>query len=110
MAEYPKHPFLLSVEETAKALGTDVDKGLTSAQVADLQSRYPPNELDVGGTVPWYKIFAKQLFNAMILVSLLRNPWKGWSCRSETRGCKGTIPVAIIQISFRPSYPATLSN
>lgn len=69
MAEFPKHPFLLTFEETAQALGTDIDKGLTSAQVADLQAKFPPNELDVGGTVPWYKIFAKQLFNAMIIVS-----------------------------------------
>lgn len=68
MAEFPKHPFLLSVDETAQALGTDIDKGLTSAQVADLQTKYPLNELDVGGTVPGYKIFAKQLLNAMILV------------------------------------------
>jgi hypothetical protein len=68
-AEYPKHPFLLTVEETAQALNTDIDKGLTTAQVNELHSKYPPNELDVGGTVPWYKIFAKQLFNAMILVS-----------------------------------------
>jgi hypothetical protein len=69
MVEFPKHPFLLTFEEAAQALGTDVDKGLTSAQVADLQAKFPPNELDVGGTVPWYKIFAKQLFNAMIIVS-----------------------------------------
>lgn len=68
-AEFPRHPFLLTVEETAQALGTDIDKGLTSAQVQELQPKYGPNELDVGGTVPWYKIFAKQLFNAMILVS-----------------------------------------
>lgn len=68
MAEFPKHPFLLSVDETARALGTDIDKGLTSAQVAELQTKYPLNELDVGGTVPGYKIFAKQLLNAMILV------------------------------------------
>ena len=69
MAEFPKHPFLLTVEETAQALGTDIDKGLTSAQIQELQLKYGPNELDVGGTIPWYKIFTKQLFNAMILVS-----------------------------------------
>lgn len=74
MAEYSKHPFLLTVAETAQALGTDVDKGLTSAQVAELQTKYPKNELDVGGTVPWYKIFTKQLLNAMILVSFCLRP------------------------------------
>lgn len=68
MAEFTRHPFLLTVAETANDLGTSVDRGLTSAQVAELQERYPRNELDVGGTVAWYKIFGKQLFNAMILV------------------------------------------
>lgn len=68
MAEFPRHPFLLSVAETAQALGTDMDKGLTTLQVTELQAKYRPNELDVGGTVPWYKILTKQLLNAMILV------------------------------------------
>jgi hypothetical protein len=68
-AEFPKHPFLLTAEETAQALGTDLDKGLTSDQVAELQTKYPKNELDVGGSVPAYKIFTKQLLNAMIIVS-----------------------------------------
>ncbi|KAJ4110629.1 potassium/sodium eff [Fusarium equiseti] len=67
-AEYPKHPFLLTVEETAQVLGTSIDKGLTSQQVAEAQQKYPKNELDVGGTVPWYSILTKQLLNAMIIV------------------------------------------
>ncbi|KLO96551.1 Ca2+-transporting ATPase [Fusarium fujikuroi] len=67
-AEYPKHPFLLTIEETAQALGTSIDKGLTSQQVAEAQQKYPKNELDVGGTVPWYSILTKQLLNAMIIV------------------------------------------
>ncbi|KAK4644080.1 potassium/sodium eff [Podospora bellae-mahoneyi] len=66
--EFPKHPFLLTPEETAQALGTDIDKGLTSAQVKELQSKYPTNELDVGGSIAWYTIFIRQLANAMILV------------------------------------------
>ncbi|ETR98034.1 potassium/sodium efflux P-type ATPase [Trichoderma reesei RUT C-30] len=68
MAEFPKHPFLLTVEETAQALGTNVDTGLTSEQVSALQAKYPKNELDVGGTIPWYSILAKQMLNAMIIV------------------------------------------
>ncbi|KAI1641134.1 hypothetical protein F4809DRAFT_587447 [Biscogniauxia mediterranea] len=67
---FERHPFLLSVEDVAKSLETDIDKGLSSAQVTALQQKYPPNELDVGGAIPWYKIFLKQLFNAMILVLL----------------------------------------
>ncbi|KID99840.1 P-type Na+-ATPase, partial [Metarhizium majus ARSEF 297] len=68
MAEFPKHPFLLTVEETAQALNTDIDKGLTTAQVTELQQKYPKNELDVGDTIPWYSILTKQILNAMIIV------------------------------------------
>ncbi|PHH88800.1 hypothetical protein CDD83_7037 [Cordyceps sp. RAO-2017] len=68
MAEFPKHPFLLSVDETAQALTTDIDRGLTSAQVARLQQEFPKNELDVGQSIPWYSILTKQILNAMIIV------------------------------------------
>ncbi|KAH6648429.1 P-type Na+-ATPase [Truncatella angustata] len=66
--EFERHPFLLSVQDVATSLETDVERGLTSAQVAQFQGKYPPNELDVGGAIPWYTIFLRQLFNAMILV------------------------------------------
>ncbi|PHH62333.1 hypothetical protein CDD81_7253 [Ophiocordyceps australis] len=68
MAEYDRHPFLLSVKETAQVLTTDIDRGLSSEQVAQLQQRYPKNELDVGKAIPWYSILTKQVLNAMILV------------------------------------------
>lgn len=68
-AEFDKHPFLLPVDDVAKSLGTDVEKGLSSAAVAQLREKYPPNELDVGGAISWYTIFLRQLCNAMILVS-----------------------------------------
>ncbi|KAK0620952.1 hypothetical protein B0T14DRAFT_497374 [Immersiella caudata] len=67
-AETRKHPFLLRPEEVAEDIGTDLDKGLTSAQVAEAQSKYPPNELDIGSGIAWYTIFIRQLCNAMILV------------------------------------------
>ncbi|KAJ0159671.1 Calcium-transporting ATPase 3 [Colletotrichum tanaceti] len=66
--DYPKHPFLLSVQETAQALGVDPDKGLSSQQVQQAQEKYPANEFEVGESVPWYTILSKQLFNAMVLV------------------------------------------
>lgn len=68
--QFERHPFLLTVQDVARALDTDLERGLSSAQVAQLQEKYPPNELDVGGAIPWYKIFIKQLVNAMILVGL----------------------------------------
>lgn len=66
--QFDRHPFLLAPNDVAAALKTDVDKGLNTAQVAQLQQEYPRNELDIGGAIPWYTIFIKQLFNAMILV------------------------------------------
>lgn len=66
--EYERHPFLLTIQDVAKSLDKDIERGLTTSRVAELQQKYPPNELDIGGAIPWYKIFLKQLFNAMILV------------------------------------------
>lgn len=66
--QFEKHPFLLPPAEVAAALKTNLENGLTSVQVAQLQQECPRNELDVKGAIPWYTIFLKQLFNAMILV------------------------------------------
>lgn len=64
---FDRHPFLLASADVAAALKTDVDNGLTSARVAQLQQDFPPNELNVDGAIAWHTILAKQLFNAMIL-------------------------------------------
>lgn len=65
---FDRHPFLLTSVEVAAALNTDIENGLTSEQVAELQQKYPRNELQVEGGVPWHTILLKQMFNAMILV------------------------------------------
>ena len=70
-ANFERHPFLLTFEDVAATLETDIDAGLTTAQVQERQSKYPKNELDVGGAVKWYSILIRQLFNAMIIVSNL---------------------------------------
>jgi P-type Na+/K+ transporter len=64
-----RHPFLLSVEDVARQLGTNIETGLSARQVAELRNEFPPNELEGGGGVSWYKILIKQISNAMILVS-----------------------------------------
>lgn len=64
-----RHPFLLSVQDVAQQLNTNIDTGLSKRQVADLQKDHPPNELEGGDGISWYKILIKQCSNAMILVS-----------------------------------------
>jgi Na+-exporting ATPase len=69
-----RHPFMLSVEDVARQLGTNLETGLSARQVAELQNKVPPNELEGGGGVSWYKILVKQISNAMILVNQLPLP------------------------------------
>jgi Na+-exporting ATPase len=64
-----RHPFLLSAEDVAQQLGTNIETGLSARQVAELRNVFPRNELEGGGGVSWYKILIKQISNAMILVS-----------------------------------------
>jgi len=66
-----RHPFLLSVDDVARQLGTDIEHGLSAREVAELQKTYPLNELEGGSGVSWHKILIKQISNAMILVSPL---------------------------------------
>lgn len=65
---YSKHPFLLSTDEVVEHLETNLELGLTSAQVQQYQAKYGPNKLDGDGGVSWYAILGKQISNAMILV------------------------------------------
>lgn len=62
------HAFLLSNEDVANQLNTNLDRGLTASQVQSIQAAHPPNELNTGGSISWYKILLKQISNAMILV------------------------------------------
>jgi hypothetical protein len=64
-----RHPFLLSVEDVAQQLGTNIETGLSARQVAELRKEFPPNELEDGVGVAWYKVLIKQISNAMILAS-----------------------------------------
>lgn len=65
---YPKQPFLLSVEEIVDHLQTRIESGLSTAQVDQYQDKYGPNKLSGEGGVAWYSILGKQISNAMILV------------------------------------------
>lgn len=69
-----RHPFLLPVKNVAQQLSTNIETGLSKRQVADLQKDHPPNELEGGDGIAWYKILIKQCSNAMILVSTATIP------------------------------------
>ncbi|PHH51772.1 Sodium transport ATPase 1 [Ceratocystis fimbriata CBS 114723] len=101
-----KHPFLLSVEDTARDYSTNVDAGLTSSQVSQLQSIHPPNELDIGDGVAWYKILSKQLLNAMILVlffvMVLSYAFKDWI----EGGVVTVVIILNVAIGFWQEYKA----
>ncbi|KAJ4300546.1 potassium/sodium eff [Collariella sp. IMI 366227] len=105
-AEFPRHPFLLSVREVEQALGTDVDKGLTSSRAAELQQKYPPNELDVGGSIAWYTIFIRQLANAMILVLFFAMALSFGVSDYIEGGVLAAVIVLNVSIGFYQEYGA----
>ncbi|RVX69253.1 hypothetical protein B0A52_07229 [Exophiala mesophila] len=68
---YPKQPFLLTVDETVQHTATCLESGLSDVQVQQYQDKYGPNRLEGDGGVAWYSILGKQISNAMILVLVL---------------------------------------
>ncbi|KAL2159450.1 hypothetical protein VTH06DRAFT_2455 [Thermothelomyces fergusii] len=105
-AEFPKHPFLLSVQEVEQALGTNVDNGLSSSKAAELQQKYPPNELDVGGSIAWYTIFIRQLCNAMILVLFFAMALSFGVSDYIEGGVLAAVIVLNVSIGFYQEYGA----
>ncbi|KAI9889663.1 MAG: Na+ ATPase [Vezdaea aestivalis] len=71
LQEYSKLPFLLSVDETAGELSTNVECGLSPATAKTLEGEYGQNKLAGQGGVKWYTVLMKQISNAMILVLVL---------------------------------------
>lgn len=105
-AEFPRHPFLLSVREVEQAAGTNVDSGLTSSRAAELQQTYPPNELDVGGSIAWYTIFIRQLCNAMILVLFFAMALSFGVSDYIEGGVLAAVIVLNVSIGFYQEYGA----
>ena len=66
---YPRHPFLLPIDRIVEQLGTNVETGLSRLKAQQSQRDYGPNKLKGEGAIQWYSILAKQISNAMILVS-----------------------------------------
>ena len=67
---YPRHPFLLPLDEIVEQLGTNVETGLSRLKAQQSQHDYGPNKLKGEGVIQWYSILVKQISNAMILVRL----------------------------------------
>ncbi|MCJ1284007.1 Na+ ATPase [Xylographa opegraphella] len=68
---FPRHPFLLSVDEVISHLNTKIESGLTNSQAKQYAQKYGENILDGKGGNKWYSILLKQVSNAMILVLVL---------------------------------------
>ena len=70
--EYPRHPFLLSIDSLIHQLSTNQDTGLSPIKAQESQRNYGPNKLEGEGGVQWYSVLFKQISNAMILVRCCR--------------------------------------
>lgn len=61
-------PHALSIEQVASEIGANLEDGLTAAEAKARLEKYGPNELDDGPGVQPFKIFVRQVANAMTLV------------------------------------------
>ncbi|KAK6457496.1 P-type ATPase [Scheffersomyces xylosifermentans] len=64
-------PYRLSIKQVAKRLETSITDGLTYAQAEEKLKIYGANSLGDGEKISYTKIFAHQVFNAMILVLII---------------------------------------
>lgn len=62
---FSRPPYQLSVEQVADELQTNVEIGLSEAESKQYLSKYGDNVLDGGEGVPIWKVFFKQVSNAM---------------------------------------------
>lgn len=63
-------PYLQTADEVAQGLSTDVEAGLTDAEVAKRLGQYGPNKLDEAKKDPLWKRFLAQLADPMIILLL----------------------------------------
>jgi Na+-exporting ATPase len=63
--------YLLTAEEIVQQLATDTDNGLSEEEAQRRITKYGLNELEAGGGVSAFKILMGQIFNAMVLVTLI---------------------------------------
>ena len=63
--------YQLSMEETCKALGTDGEKGLTSAEAKSRLEKYGPNELAHKKGASIFQMFLEQLKDYMVIILII---------------------------------------
>lgn len=63
--------YLLTAEEIVQQLATDTDNGLSEEEAQRRITKYGLNELEAGDGVSAFKILMGQIFNAMVLVTLI---------------------------------------
>lgn len=66
--EYPRHPFLMSIQDVFSHHRTNGDTGLTALKAKEAQQTYGTNKLEGEGAIQWYSVLLKQFSNAMIIV------------------------------------------
>src|SRR5687768_12989526 len=61
-------PHAMSVEEVLTAHGTDAHSGLSPQRVHEQRTRHGRNELARAARTPWWRRFAAQLANLIVLI------------------------------------------
>lgn len=64
-------PYRMSIEEVTAYFDTDIENGLTSSQAKTVYDIKGGNNLGDDDKISYSKIFAHQMFNAMILVLII---------------------------------------
>lgn len=62
---FSRPAYQLTPEQVAQELETNVETGLSPAQAEQALTKYGSNELDGGEGIPIWKVFVKQVSNAM---------------------------------------------
>jgi len=62
---FSRPPYQLSADEVAQELGTNIETGLSPSQAKQNLDQYGENKLEGGEGVPVWKVFIKQVSNAM---------------------------------------------
>ncbi|PWW78360.1 potassium/sodium eff [Tuber magnatum] len=65
---FSQPPYLLSADQVAQELGTNLETGLSPPQAKQSLDQYGENKLEGGEGVPVWKVFIKQISNAMVLI------------------------------------------